>query len=62
MKYLYGSCSGGADAIKPEDRNVKNWGPNQRTPEFNTHEGKRNPVLHGGSNEGGHDAKGKSKT
>ena len=54
--------SGGEDAVLPEERNVKNWGPNQRMPEFNPVEGKRNPVLHGGSNEGGHDSEGKSKT
>ncbi|KAK0530303.1 hypothetical protein OC834_002986 [Tilletia horrida] len=53
---------GGEDAITPEERSMKAWGPNQRTPEYNTEEGRRNPVLHGGSNEGGFGADGKSKT
>jgi len=52
----------GSDAITPEDRSQKNWGPNNRPQQFNRHEGKRNPVHHGGSNEGGFDKKGKSKT
>jgi hypothetical protein len=54
--------SGGEGAVTPEEKNVKNWGPNARSPELNPSEGKRNPVLHGGSNEGGFDSKGNSKT
>ncbi|PWN38939.1 hypothetical protein IE81DRAFT_327017 [Ceraceosorus guamensis] len=57
-----GAKIGGSDAIRPEERNVKNWGPNQRTPEFNELEGKRRPVLDGGSNEGGLGPDGKSRT
>lgn len=57
-----GAKIGGEDGITPEERNVKNWGPNQRTPEFNPLEGKRRPVHDGGSNEGGFDSKGQSKT
>ena len=54
---------GGSDAITPPERSQKNWGPNSRTPEFNEHEGKRRPVIDGGSHEGGlrEDGKG-SKT
>ncbi|PWN18177.1 hypothetical protein BCV69DRAFT_285477 [Microstroma glucosiphilum] len=54
---------GGSDAITPTERTQKVWGPNSRTPEFNEYEGKRNPVLDGGSHEGGlrEDGKG-SKT
>lgn len=52
----------GQDAISVGDRNVKNWATNQRTPEFNEEEGKRRPILDGGSNEGGFDESGKSKT
>lgn len=48
--------------MTPEERNTKNWGPNQKMPEFNELEGKRNPIRDGGSNEGGHDAQGRSKT
>lgn len=57
-----GAKIGGEDAITPEERNVKNWGPNQRTPEFNEPEGHRQPVLDGGSHEGGRGSDGKSKT
>ncbi len=43
----------GSDAIHPEDRSQKNWGPNSRTQQYNEPEGKRRPLVHGGSNEGG---------
>jgi len=56
------TCSGGEGAEKPEDRNVKGWGPNNLSSQFSQHEGRRNPVLDGGSHEGGHDSKGNSKT
>lgn len=54
--------SAGQDAISVDERNVKNWATNQRSPEFNEEEGKRRPIIDGGSNEGGFDDSGKSKT
>lgn len=43
----------GSDAVTPEERNQKVWGANTRAQDFNEHEGKRNPVHDGGSNEAG---------
>ncbi|UZJ53488.1 hypothetical protein CBS101457_002808 [Exobasidium rhododendri] len=57
-----GAETGGSNAVTPEERNVKGWGPNSKSAEFNPTEGKRKPVLDGGSNEGGFDSKGNSKT
>lgn len=53
----------GSDAVGPEERTQKVWGPNARASEHNRLEGRRNPVLDGGSHEGGlrEDGKG-SKT
>ena len=50
----------GADAIHPEDRSQKTWGANARSAQFNPDEGKRQPLHHGGSHEGGF--KGQPKT
>ncbi|KAK0549984.1 hypothetical protein OC846_002601 [Tilletia horrida] len=52
----------GEDAVTPEERSTKVWSTNQRPPDYNPEEGRRNPILHGGSNEGGFDSDGKSKT
>ncbi|EPQ27894.1 uncharacterized protein PFL1_04638 [Pseudozyma flocculosa PF-1] len=52
----------GVDSILPEDRSQKTWGMNARSAQFNETEGKRNPVLHGGSNEGGFKGDGSSRT
>lgn len=55
---------GGADAIHPEDRSQNTWGSNSRSAQFNPEEGKRQPLQHGGSNEGGFQDQpgGKSRT
>ncbi|SPO31920.1 uncharacterized protein UTRI_06642_B [Ustilago trichophora] len=54
----------GADAIHPEDRSQKVWGANTRSAQFNPDEGKRQPLHHGGSHEGGFKGQpdGKSRT
>ena len=56
------TAEGGVDAIKPEDRTQKTWGMNARSAQFNEEEGKRMPIHHGGSNEGGLEPDGKSRT
>lgn len=43
----------GVDAIHPEDRTQNSWGANARSAQFNPDEGKRQPLHHGGSHEGG---------
>ncbi|CAD6897338.1 unnamed protein product [Tilletia controversa] len=53
---------GGQDAVTVEERSTKVWGTNQRPADFNQDEGRQNPILHGGSNQGGFDKDGKSKT
>lgn len=55
---------GGADAIHPEDRSQQTWGSNARSAQFNPDEGKRQPLHHGGSHEGGFKGQpdGKSRT
>jgi hypothetical protein len=52
-----GAEIGGQDSLKPEDRNVKGWGPNQRSAQFNPIEQKRK----GGIKEGTSNAKDKGK-
>ncbi|GAC97369.1 transketolase [Pseudozyma hubeiensis SY62] len=55
---------GGVDAIHPEDRTQNSWGANARSAQFNPEEGKRQPLQHGGSHEGGFKGQpgGKSRT
>ncbi|CAD6904521.1 unnamed protein product [Tilletia controversa] len=53
---------GGEDAVTPEQRSQQTWAGSSRPADFNQEEGRRNPILHGGLNEGGFDADGKSKT
>lgn len=52
----------GQDAIHPEDRSQSTWGANARSAQFNPDEGKRQPLHHGGSHEGGFEDNGKSRT
>ncbi|SJX66579.1 uncharacterized protein SRS1_16801 [Sporisorium reilianum f. sp. reilianum] len=54
----------GVDAIHPEDRTQNSWGANARSAQFNPEEGKRQPLHHGGSHEGGFKGQpdGKSRT
>lgn len=55
---------GGVDAIHPETRTQNSWGANARSAQFNPEEGKRQPLRHGGSNQGGFKGQpdGKSRT
>ncbi|CAO1620977.1 unnamed protein product [Parajaminaea phylloscopi] len=57
------SDQGGSGAVSPQDRTQKTWGANATPAEFNRSEGRRKPILDGGSHEGGlrEDGKG-SKT
>lgn len=54
----------GVDAIHPEDRTQNSWGANARSAQFNPEEGKRQPLHHGGSHDGGFKGQpeGKSRT
>jgi hypothetical protein len=52
----------GADATHPQQRSQKVWAANARPADFNPVEGKRHPLRDGGSNQGGFDSHGKSRT